>query len=229
MIFVRTSLLACTISLWLLQPSAAVVAQEVPKGSANIQAQSELDPHLKPAHRKFESPERFMLEVRGGPYTLFTGKPYGAYFKGDIGPNLGVQLDGIVYREERLFYITAGASLGFINFSGKATSVSTGESVDEETTLSIIPVTATVGIRFDALPRKLGIPLILGARLGWEFAHWTTDTGSRSEAAGWSVGPVVSGQLALDLDTFEPGGARALDEEWGINHSYVFFEVQHFF
>ncbi|MEY4577076.1 MAG: hypothetical protein RL701_1779, partial [Pseudomonadota bacterium] len=40
---------------------------------------------------------------------------------------------------------------------------------------------------------------------------------------------VVSGQLALDLDTFEPGGARALDEEWGINHSYVFFEVQHFF
>jgi hypothetical protein len=38
----------------------------------------------------------------------------------------------------------------------------------------------------------------------------------------------VSAQVALDLDTFEPGGARALDEEWGINHTFIFGEVFHF-
>ena len=39
---------------------------------------------------------------------------------------------------------------------------------------------------------------------------------------------MVSAQLALDLATFEPGGARALDEEWGINHTYLFGEVFYF-
>jgi len=74
----------------------------------------------------------------------------------------------------------------------------------------------------------LGIPLIVAARVGWGWYHWDTNTGLVNDAAGWSLGPYFSGQLALDLDTFEPGGARALDEEWGINHTYVFGEISHF-
>jgi hypothetical protein len=224
---VRRLLASTSIALALYSP-ANTHAQEVPKGSASTQAQSELDPHLKPAWKRFESPERFIVEVRGGPYKVFSGEAYGNYFADDIGPSLGVQLDGILYHMPRMFYVTAGASLGTINFSGDAVNRDTGAIVGEKTTLSLIPVTATASIRFDALPRRFKIPLILAARIGWEWAHWSTDTGARNDAQGWSLGPVFSGQVALDLDTFEPGGARALDEEWGINHTYLYFELFHF-
>lgn len=211
-----------------LAPVTSSHAQEVPKGSASTQAQSELDPHLAPPHRRFESKERFIIELRGGPYKVFSGEPYGNYFSGDLGPNLNAQLDGILYRQPKLFYVTLGFSVGFINFSGDAVNRDSGAEVGEKTTLGIIPLVGSASIRFDALPRRLGIPIILAGRIGWEWAHWDTDTGARSDAQGWSLGPVISGQVAIDLDTFEPGGARALDEEWGINHTYLYGELFHF-
>jgi hypothetical protein len=204
-------------------------AQEVPKGSSDTQAQTQLDPHLKPAARRFESPERFVLEVRGGPYTVFANnKTYGDFFRNDSGPNLGAQLDGIVYRIPKIFYVALGGSVSYLNYSGKAVARSTGAPTAEQTTLALVPLTATATIRLDLLPRRFGIPVIFGARLGWEWAHWDTNTGARDDAGGWALGPVIAGQVALDLDTFEPGGARALDEEWGINHTFLFGEVFHF-
>lgn len=204
-------------------------AQEVPKGTSDTQAQTELDPHLKPAARRFESPERFVLEVRGGPYSVFAGnKAYGDFFADDIGPNLGVQLDGIVYRMPKVFYATLGGSIGYLNFTGKALAQATGTATAEETSIALVPMAASATIRFDLLPRRLGIPLIFGARAGWQWTYWDTSTGARDDADGFALGPVISGIVALDLDTFEPGGARALDEEWGINHTYLFGEVFHF-
>jgi hypothetical protein len=64
--------------------------------------------------------------------------------------------------------------------------------------------------------------------VGWRWTQWDTNTGKIDDAAGWSLGPVVTGQIALDLDTFEPGGARALDEEWGINHTFLLAEVSYY-
>jgi hypothetical protein len=125
--------------------------------------------------------------------------------------------------------VTVGGSVGLLNFSGDAVErMDPTQTTSEKTTLSVVPLTATATIRIDVLPRRLGIPIILAARAGWEWAHWDTNTGARNNATGWSVGPVVSAQVALDLDTFEPGGARALDEEWGINHTFIFGEVFHF-
>jgi hypothetical protein len=197
--------------------------------AAPDQSYTELDPRLKPAMHAFESPEHFILELRGGPYTPnVVDTVAGDIFGGDKGPNFAAQLDGILRRIPGLYYITLGGSIGTVSFSGPAQSALDGTSVGEKTTLSIIPVQATAGIRFDVLPRKLHVPIIFGARAGWEWAHWTTGTGARDDASGWSVGPVVSLQVALDLDSFEPNGARSLDEEWGINHTYVFGEVFHF-
>jgi hypothetical protein len=208
---------------------SARTAQAQDSTRADTQGQAELDPHFKPATRRFESPERFMVELHGGPYTPdLENQSYGRYFQGDSGPNLGVQVDGIVYRQPKTFYLTVGGGLGLLNFSGDATATATGVTVAEKTTLSIVPLMATVGFRLDVLPRRLHIPLILGARLGWEWAHWDTNTGARNDASGWSLGPVISAQVAIDLDSFESSSARNLDEEWGINHTYVFGEVFRF-
>lgn len=204
----------------------ALHAQEVPKGTADTQGQTELDPHLKPATRKFESPERFFLELHGGPYTIFPGESWNM-FADDLGPALTAKLDGIVYRMPKIFYVTLGGSVGWTRFAANALDEE-GKPVAEETTLTLVPLSASAQVRVDALPRLLHIPVLLAARVGWGFYHWDTNTGLIDNAEGWSVGPVLGAQVALDLDTFEPGGARALDEEWGINHTYIFAEVLHF-
>jgi hypothetical protein len=221
----RRASIACAL---LLMAAGDARAQE--PGSKNEQELTENDPHLRPAARPFESPERFILELRGGPYSpsVARQRKYGTFFNDDSGPNINFHLDGVVWRQPNVFYLTVGGSLGFISFSGRALPVTGDQSVTEETTLRLIPVIATVGVRVDVLPRKLRIPLIFGARVGWEWANWDTGTGAIDNASGWSLGPVVSAQLALDLDSIEPGGARNLDEEWGINHTYLFAEVFHF-
>jgi hypothetical protein len=209
------------------------LAQGTPQAAAErteLQPQEQLDPHLMPAARSFDSPERFILEFRGGPYNpaIKSNPTYGAFFKDDQGPNVAIQIDGIVYRQPNFFYLTVGGGIGFAGLSGQALAQGTSSSVNEETTLAVVPLTALAGVRLDILPRRLHIPVIFGARIGWEWAHWDTNTGKRDDAAGWSLGPVFSGQIAIDLDSFEQGGARNLDEEWGINHTYLFGEIYHF-
>lgn len=210
------------LAIWI--PSAG--AQEVRPGTTNTQEQSQLDPLLKPAHRKIESPERFILELKGGPYRVFADTAYDV-FANDSGPAFTAQLEGIVLRLPRLLYLTAGGGIGYAGFDAKALDENQ-EEVSEETTLSLVPLTVSATLRVDVLPRRLGIPVIFAGRLGWRWTQWDTNTGKVDDAAGWSVGPVLSGQVALDLDTFERGGARALDEEWGINHTFLLGEVTYY-
>lgn len=221
----RFSVLAW-ISLSFVVGTSDAAAQEVKPGTANTQEQSRLDPLHRPAYRKIESPERFFLELKGGPYKLFVGEPYEDVFAGDSGPHFAAQLDGILFRLPRVLYVTAGGSFGTMGFAAPAIA-DDGTEATEETTLSLIPLTASATVRVDVLPRRLGIPVIVAGRIGWRWTQWDTNTGSIDEASGWSLGPVFTGQLALDLDTFEPGGARALDEEWGINHTFLLGEVSY--
>ncbi|HET8939460.1 MAG TPA: MXAN_2562 family outer membrane beta-barrel protein [Polyangiales bacterium] len=206
--------------------SSSAGAQEVRPGTTNTQEQSQLDPLLKPAHRKIESPERFMLELKGGPYRVFSGTPYDV-FANDSGPTFGAQLEGILFRLPRVLYVTAGGGVGYAGYDAKALNERMEEAT-EETTLSLVPMNVAASVRVDVLPRRLGIPVIFAARVGWRWTHWDTNTGKLDDAAGWSIGPMFTGQVALDLDSFEPGGARALDEEWGINHTFLLGEVTHY-
>jgi hypothetical protein len=223
----RLSSMARELRILLLTAATAISGFALPAAAQDI---SHTDPHLEPAARKFESAERFILELHGGPSSpeVTRDSRYGDFFTDDSGPNLGLQLDGVIYRKAKLFYFTLGGGIGLINFSGGALATNTGSRVSEKTTLSLIPMTAMLGLRVDALARQFRVPLILAGKLGWEWAHWDTGTGTRTDATGWSMGPVFAGQIALDLDAFEPGGARNLDEEWGINHTYLFGEVYHF-
>ena len=222
----RISVLAWT-CLSLLVWTSSTRAQEVDLASGRTQEQEQLDPMHRPAYRKIESPERFFLELKGGPYKLFSGEPYADVFAGDSGPHFAAQLEGILFRMPKTLYVTAGGGIGFMNYAAPARG-EPGTSPTEETTLSLVPLTASATIRVDVLPRRLGIPVIFAGRVGWRWTQWDTNTGKIDDASGWSLGPAFTGQVALDLDTFEPGGARALDEEWGINHTFLLGEFTYY-
>jgi hypothetical protein len=211
---IRWALLLCAASIAL---PAATFAQS--------------DANLIPAAKKFSSPERFIVELRGGPFsaTLDENQAYDRYFGRDSGPFFGVQLSYIGYRIPDIMYVTVGGDFGWTHLSGSAVSASTGQTVDEKTTLTIFPLSAVASLRVDALARLLKLPFIFTGKVGWEWAHWDTETGNRNDASGWSLGPMLGAQLALDLDIFDNSAARSMDEEWGINHSFLFFEVYDFF
>jgi hypothetical protein len=119
----------------------------------------------------------------------------------------------------------AGAGgIGTASFSGKSLDKS-GMTTAEDTSLTYLPLSLLAVARVDVLARKLSIPFIVTGKLGYEWAHWTSQTGKSSEQTGWSVGLFWGAQLALDLDAFDRKAARTMDEEWGINHSFVFFEL----
>jgi hypothetical protein len=199
-------------------------AQEVKPGTANTQEQSQLDPMHRPAYRKIESAERFFLEFKAGPHRLFSGEHYEDVFADDTGWHFAGQLEGILYRLPSILYVTAGGGIGTASYSAPALD-DQGLPATEETTLRLLPINAGATLRVDVLPRKLRFPLIFAGRIGWRWTHWDTNTGRIDDASGWSLGPTFTGQVALDLDTFEPGGARALDEEWGINHTFLLAEL----
>jgi len=203
---------------------ACVFATLLPSSLAHAQ----LDEDLAPPARKFESPERLAIELRLGPYQPQDNATFDQYFRGDDGLMLGLELDVIAYRIPNILYLSGGGSIGWANYTGQTIDETTGERAAEETELELIPLSLLGVARFDALARKFGIPFILTGKLGYSWVHWSTSAGGADTASGWSLGLAYAGQLALDLDSFEPAAARVMDEEWGINHSFLFFELYGF-
>ena len=224
----RSSSMPCRLlflTSFLLLPAAvsppAAAAQESPVLSDDYVA----------AHRSFESPEVLTLEFRIGPYEPEVGNDsFSLFFPDDDGPMLGLEIDLVAYRLKEILILGAGAGISFANYSGNAPGREAWlsneiERTDEETDFDLIPLSALAVLRVDALARKLGIPFIFAAKIGYRWAFWSSETGGAKDDNGVSPGLTWAVQLALDLDFFDLRAARLMDEEWGINHSFLFFEV----
>jgi hypothetical protein len=102
----------------------------------------------------------------------------------------------------------------------------------ESTAINVVPVTAVVVGRFDGLARHFQyIPLVPYAKFGPAYSFWWVATGTGlahnpdgRDAVGGSLGWHGALGIQLMLDAFEPRVARQLDTNWGVNHSYLFFE-----
>jgi hypothetical protein len=96
----------------------------------------------------------------------------------------------------------------------------------DETKINIIPTSLTLTYRFDWLAERYGIPLAPYGRFSFErYNWWVTDGKGDWAKEGGTNGWSATGGLALLLDFIEPGAARTLDRETGVNHTYVFFDV----
>lgn len=201
----------------------AALAMTVLSLSATAPAQAQLTEDLIPAKHDFISPEHFVLELRVGPFSPNNDRFQ--YFLGeDLGPMLELELSVIAFKVEDILDLTIGGAFGYAGFKDAARNRDTGERLNEQTELDLIPLSAIAAVRLDALPRLLSVPLIFTAKIGYAWLFWDTSTGAREGDGQLSHGLRWGAQVALDLDIFEPSTARALDEEWGINHSFLFFE-----
>lgn len=203
--------------------AAVAVAASMPSLASAAQAQH-LDERLMPARSaRVGTPEQFALELRGGPYRPEVGPPFEESFGGDRGPMLAMELDVLVLRIPYVGHLGIGSGVGWSRYSGRAEVVGGGEAA-EETSLTLVPVPIMGVLRVDVLSRELNIPLLFTGKLSADIVFWNSETGN-DEGSGIGLGLRWGAQVALELDWFDPAAARALDEEWGINHTFTFGEL----
>jgi hypothetical protein len=209
----KRSAIASVFALAILAPSAA---------SADLDDWTEI-PAFHP------SPEYFGFELRiGGYYPEGLGDTFSSadYFGGDLGPMLGLEFHYFPFRIPIFGLIGIGLGLGWCQWDATAPAISGGTGDQgERTVFETIPMSANIVWRIDTFARELGIPIVLTPKVGLDVAHWLASTGSTTDAEGWSIGPRFAGKVSLELDFLEPRAARQLDEEWGVNHSEIFFEL----
>lgn len=176
--------------------------------------------------RQIESPERFALELRIGPYTpdMGTNAAFTDTFGDATGPLLAAEIDVLVWHIPYVGPIGIGAGFGYVGYSASAFSMGTNTRVTETTDLSLYPLSLLGVLRVDVLSRQLHIPFVFTGKLGVDYVLWSSDKGSTSQGSGGSFGLRWGLQVAFELDFFDRRAARSLDEEWGINHSWLFFE-----
>jgi hypothetical protein len=176
------------------------------------------------------SPERFALELRIGPYVPDVPAVAGVHrgftdaFGSDDGLLLAFEYDIYVWRIPFVGLIGGAFGFGWAGYDGQA-FIDDMNRADEITRLDLFTLPALAVLRVDVLARELSIPFVFVGKLGLDFIPWSTSTGDSSDASGFAFGLHWAIQIALELDFLDRARARSLDEEWGINHTNLFFEL----
>jgi hypothetical protein len=197
--------------------------------------------------QSYRSPQRFMLELRFGPYSPdvdgeFGGRatPHKDFFGSKRRLMTQIEVD---YQFFQAFGTAAiGLSLGYFREQGLAwAEPPPGQEVTERTgdqsRLSLYPVALLGVYRADQLWRRLRIPLVPYVKVGLNYTFWSVYDGNDRVATasngigrgrGGTWGWQAAAGLSFVMNVIDPGSARELDSETGINNTQLFFEMARF-
>ncbi|HEX5661341.1 MAG TPA: MXAN_2562 family outer membrane beta-barrel protein [Polyangiales bacterium] len=170
-----------------------------------------------------DSPMWMGLELRVGPYRPGNSRAFGNYFENDRGWMLNVEFDVTLYHIPYVGQLNAAFNWGWSNYDARARLPGGGTS-DEKTEFTVYPIGLLGVLRIDALARHTVVPLTFAGKLGYELVRWKAVTGDVTERDGLNKGLRWGAQAAFELDWFDRGTARRMDEDWGVNHTYLLFE-----
>jgi len=159
-----------------------------------------------------------------------TAGPYQQIF--GTGRSLMFQLHAARSLFTKYGALDLGAGIGWSSKTGKGLRLD-GTPSSDNTSLRILPLTLSLTYRMDWFVEHGGFPLVPYARFALERWQWWVTNGSGSTARtltdnrsgsgatnGWSGALGV----AFLLDILDPGMAREMDRDLGINHTYLFLE-----
>lgn len=206
-----------------------------PPGSRQrFEAEFKIGPYLPDVDSNYDGPGL-------GPYSTIFG-PTDALGNADGEAKVGV-MPAFAFEYQFIYFggpFGVGAQLAFFRDTAKALLAAPvpGESVRSEADrvrFAMVPLVAFVGYRFELLADRFRwVPLVPYAKAGLAYTFWWTRDGSgdisRDSMGRKGRGGVLGWQLnaggMLRLDFIEPGTAKKLDQTTGINHTYVFGELQ---
>ena len=175
------------------------------------------------------TPEGFLLSFGVGAYRPNPGSQFfDQVYSGDNGPILLLEFDFFLYRIPYIGPIGIGLQGGWSGYKGTGCLAPTPTDPcppsSDEAKFSLFPLNAIVALRIDALARKTPVPLVFTGKVGYNTVFFKETVGA-GESRGRSHGFGWGAQVALELNFVNPRRANALDEDWGINSSFLFFEL----
>jgi hypothetical protein len=175
------------------------------------------------------SPEGYLLSFGVGAYRPDPGsESFDTRYSGDNGPILLAEFDLYLYRIPFIGPIGIGLQGGWSGYSGVRCLGSSPEGScipsNDGGKLTLFPLNVIATLRIDALARKTPVPLVFTGKVGYNTV-FLKESGGGSDSRGRSHGFGWGAQVALELNFVNPRRANALDEDWGINSSFLFFEI----
>lgn len=218
---------------------AAGLACSVAATEARAQGTDLLGAYSGPYER--ESGQEFALEFRFGRYipavdSDFTHlpediRPYEYVFGSSNRFLVALEFDWQLFRIPYVGTLGPAISIGYTVSTAKARlSATPTEFSSQETTLAIMPMYLVAAFRVDVLWNQWGIPIAPYIKGGLGWALWWSKSGGETETVGGvsSKGTSLGWQAALGgallLDFFDEESAAEMDDQVGVNHSYVFGE-----
>jgi hypothetical protein len=206
-------------------PSVLVLAAIVGLAPSYAHAQS-----IGESNKEGWSPEGFLLSFGVGAYRPDPGsQEFDVVYPSGNGPILLGEFDFFLYRIPFLGPIGIGVAGGWASYKGTGclSDTSTPTFCDpsgDATKFSLFPLNAMAVLRIDALARKTAVPFVFTGKVGYNTVFFKETVGAgkssgRSHGFGWAA------QIALELNFINERRANALDEDWGINSSFFFFEL----
>lgn len=127
--------------------------------------------------------------------------------------------------------LSVNGSVGWFDVSGRAFVEGSDARSGGETSLRLIPVTGTVGLRTTLLEDRMRLPLHPYLELGGSYTFWRISKGDGStasvgsaEGSGGAAGLVAVLGLALALERFDEQGRRSLRRNFGVHGTDLFIE-----
>jgi hypothetical protein len=188
-----------------------------------------------------ESPRWGSFQVSISPYSPNIDSEFGgtAYPYGEaFGSSRPLMVQGIFNRSawvESYGSLDIGFGLGYWQNDGVAIYKAGGVTqTGGKTSLSVLPLTLSLGYRLDLFWRWWGVPFAPYVRgqimdyIWWSSGQNGTSTyltnGTVYRASGATFGYSGTLGLALVLDFFDPTLARQMDYDVGINSTMLFFD-----
>ncbi len=111
----------------------------------------------------------------------------------------------------------------------------TGQPSIDESTLKIIPLSASAIYRFDYFLERRRFPLVPYGKVGLDWAYWQITDGNDEiatdarggEGRGGTFGWHAAVGLQFALDFIDPDAARDFDADMGVNHTSLIFQLTH--
>ena len=199
------------------------------------------NPEAEVFGRRYKTAQRFAFELRFGPYlpdvdSEFNGTrhPYRDYY--GTGDHLLTQTEFDVEILHHIGTVALGAGLSYYSVSGVAPVASgTGLPSGDMSTLKVVPVSLSAIYRFDYFLERRGFPLVPFGKVGLDWAYWQITDGNDEIATdghggkgrGGTLGWHAAVGVALVLDWLDPDAARDFDNEMGVNHTSLVFQLTH--
>ena len=180
------------------------------------------------------SPRTWNLELRLGPFrpdvdSEFTARgsdarPYAQLFSSKRHLLYQVEVDRHLSHRGGTWAV--GVNAGYTRVSAAALAADLTTRTGDQTSLTLVPLSASLVYRADFLRSPNNVGLVPYAKAGldctfWRIANTARDDTTDGKTLGWHGALGVS----LDLASFDTDAAGAMDRESGVNQTAIFFEV----